>query len=328
MSDRLYSLFGFNEAETLSTEKILSRIHPEDLIEYKTTIEEILSTKGGSTLEIRLQNQTKVSHILARVECDIAENGKIALVKGTVLDITEKKEAMINLQHSYQMVMEQNERLLNFSYIISHNLRSHSSNIQGILEHIKEVKSEEETREMFNLLEEVATSLNTNLQDLNEVVHIHKSTKGEAQELNLCEFITKSKTILKRDLKKHQLNIIQKVPEEASVWFNPAYLESILLNIISYAIKHRDVKKNSKIKLTFREDKNYKILQIEDNGIGIDLDTDKKHIFGMYKTFKDFKESKSISLFVNNNQMQAMGGKIEVKSNINEGSEFHLYFKK
>jgi len=122
--------------------------------------------------------------------------------------------------------------------------------------------------------------------------------------------------------------ISQLASEQETIWFNSAYLESILLNILSNAIKYSDPKKNSEIKLIFRETEHYKILQIEDNGIGMNLNADKKNIFGMHKSFKEFKNSRGIGLFVNNNQIQAMGGKIEVKSIIDEGSVFSLYFKK
>src|SRR5690606_8556852 len=53
----------------------------------------------------------------------------IALIE----DIHDKKMAETHLRDSYHMLMEQNKRLLNFSYIVSHNLRSHSSNIESIL---------------------------------------------------------------------------------------------------------------------------------------------------------------------------------------------------
>lgn len=48
----------------------------------------------------------------------------------------------------------------------------------------------------------------------------------------------------------------------------------------------------------------------------------------MYETFTDFKNSRGIGLFVTNNQMKALGGKIEIESELNKGSVFTLYFKK
>lgn len=328
-SARMYEVFDFDRNQELNSRLIINKIYPEDARKYKRQIKKIIETKQGATFETRIKNKEKgVLHILARVECEEDENGKLSKIRGILIDITDKKQAAIDLQHSYQMVVEQNERLLNFSYIVSHNLRSHSSNIQGIVEHLKHTESEEEMREMLGLLEEVAVSLNDTLGDLNEVVHVHKNTDGGVKNLNLNKFVRKVKSILKREIQIHQINFIEEIPPETTICFNPAYLESVLLNIISNAIKYRDTKKNSEIKLTFRENTTFKILEIKDNGIGIDLDANRNNIFGMYKTFTDFKNSRGIGLFVSNNQMQAMGGKIEVDSELSKGSTFTLYFKK
>ena len=50
------------------------------------------------------------------------------------------------------MVTEQNKRLLNFSYIVSHNLRSHTANIQSLAIHIKESKNPKEKQKLIRKL--------------------------------------------------------------------------------------------------------------------------------------------------------------------------------
>jgi signal transduction histidine kinase len=181
---------------------------------------------------------------------------------------------------------------------------------------------------MFNLLEEVTISLDETLTDLNEVIHIQKSDGGLVEEITLKPFLQRIKNILKREIKCNNITITENIPEGEQLKFNPAYLESVLLNIISNAIKYRDKQRNSEINLIFSETEEFKILQIKDNGIGIDLDSYKGQIFGMYETFTDFKNSRGIGLFVTNNQMKALGGKIEIESELNKGSVFTLYFKK
>ena len=54
----------------------------------------------------------------------------------------------------------------------------------------------------------------------------------------------------------------------------------------------------------------------------------KDKIFGMYKTFHFTENSRGLGLFITKNQMEAMGGWIEVESEVNKGSKFNLYFKK
>ncbi|WP_229338429.1 ATP-binding protein [Christiangramia sediminis] len=69
------------------------------------------------------------------------------------------------------------------------------------------------------------------------------------------------------------------------------------------------------------------ILEIGDNGLGIDLNKHRSKLFGMYKTFHTHKDSRGIGLFITKNQVEAMGGKIEVESELNKGTTFKIYFK-
>ncbi|EMN46838.1 GHKL domain protein [Leptospira interrogans str. L1207] len=49
-------------------------------------------------------------------------------------------------------------------------------------------------------------------------------------------------------------------------------------------------------------------------------------LFGMYKTFHNNKDAKGIGLFITKNQVEAMGGKIEVESRLNNGTTFRIIF--
>jgi signal transduction histidine kinase len=69
------------------------------------------------------------------------------------------------------------------------------------------------------------------------------------------------------------------------------------------------------------------VLEISDNGIGIDLDKFGDQLFGMYKTFTGNPDSKGLGLFISKNQIDAMNGTVTVQSVLNEGTTFRIYFK-
>ncbi|NND88267.1 MAG: PAS domain-containing protein, partial [Flavobacteriaceae bacterium] len=54
--------------------------------------------------------------------------GTIVGIRGVFQDINEEKLRELNLEKSLKVIGEQNGRLMNFAHIVSHNLRSHSSN--------------------------------------------------------------------------------------------------------------------------------------------------------------------------------------------------------
>jgi PAS domain S-box-containing protein len=242
-------------------------------------------------------------------------------------DITVTKNAEIDLNKSFSLVNEQNKRLLNFSYIVSHNLRSHTSNIISILNFLEKEESETERSELMHHLKRVSHSLNDTLFNLNEVVSIRNNINLVVERLNLLEYIIQALRVLDEQIVQKNAIIINEVPENIMIDYNPAYLESVLLNFISNAIKYSSTKRQPKIKISLFRDKDEVGLSISDNGIGIDMEKNKDKLFGMYKTFNNNADARGIGLFITKNQIDSMGGKVEVESEIDKGTTFKIYFR-
>ena len=110
--------------------------------------------------------------------------------------------------------------------------------------------------------------------------------------------------------------------EVEKVHYIPAYLESMLLNFITNAIKYRkpDVRPEIRV-FTYEEDKK-KYLVVQDNGIGIDMDLHGEKVFQLYKTFHNNPDAVGLGLFLTRNQVEAVGGKVFVESKVGKGCKF------
>lgn len=236
-------------------------------------------------------------------------------------------EDVTELNDSIKMVTEQNKRLLNFSYIVSHNLRSHTSNIQAIVSLIENSNSEAEQDEMIALLKTVSGSLDETMVNLNKVVNIQMSIDVITESLGLRKYIEKTLKILSEQIKLSNAVIENNVPEDLQVNYNPAYLDSVLLNFIFNAIRYSHPERNPVIKLNAITNNEQVVLEITDNGIGIDLQRYGAELFGLYKTFTGNPESKGVGLFISKNQIDAMGGRVSVDSVPGQGTTFSIYFK-
>jgi signal transduction histidine kinase len=106
----------------------------------------------------------------------------------------------------------------------------------------------------------------------------------------------------------------------------PAYLESILLNIISNAIKYHNPDKKPIIEIKAQKEDDFICLFVKDNGLGIDLHRYREKLFGMYKTFHNNENARGFGLYITKSQVETLGGKIEVESQPNKGSNFKIYF--
>ncbi|MBK6447076.1 MAG: hypothetical protein IPF81_17770 [Bacteroidetes bacterium] len=66
------------------------------------------------------------------------------------------------------------------------------------------------------------------------------------------------------------------------------------------------------------------VLQFKDNGLGIDLSKKGDQVFGLYKRFHASVERKGMGLFMTKTQVETLGGRITVESEVNIGSTFKI----
>lgn len=326
VNSELCRIVGYPEQE-LTNFNFQKITHPDDLeenieclhklrdgVSYDFSVEKRYLHKSGKTVWVNL--------VGAKLwKSDGSATSHIAIIE----DITEKKLAQEKLRQSFELVSDQNKRLLNFSYIVSHNLRSHTSNIQTISDFLETANTKEERDEMIGLLKRVSDSLNETMTNLNEVVSIRTNINLNIEKLNLREYIEKAKTILSQQIAKSGADVQNLVPKNVVVSYNVAYLESILFNLISNAIRYCHKDRKPEIVISFDEES--RSLKVKDNGIGIDLKKNGEKLFGMYKTFNNSPDSKGIGLFLVKNQVDAMGGTIIAESTLHEGTTFIIYFK-
>jgi signal transduction histidine kinase len=241
----------------------------------------------------------------------------------SIEDITNRKKVALDLQKSFQLVSEQNKRLLNFSYIVSHNLRSHASNIISISRFLEVLDSEAERKEMVQHLKTVSTALDETLHNLNEVVAIQNNINVHMQLVNVYQYVQNALVVLKNQIAEKQAVIQINIATDVYIRYNPAYLESIFLNFLSNALKYSRPNVVPTILLNMQQMPGEQWqLTITDNGMGIDMQKYGNKLFGMYKTFHGNKDARGIGLFITKNQIEAMGGSVEVQSEPQKGTTF------
>jgi signal transduction histidine kinase len=221
---------------------------------------------------------------------------------------------------------DQNMRLRSFAYIVSHNIRSHSSNISGITNLLQTNLSDEDRSMFLNMLASSTNMLDQTINHLNEILTMQQTTGQLMETMDLRVEVEKTLSIFAQDLGLLQAQIINDIPENTQVRVVPAYLESILLNLLSNAIKYRDPDRPLKIHLFSSIFGQGVRLSITDNGLGIDLSRHSEHVFGMYKTFHGNPDARGFGLFLTKSQVEAMGGTIELDSEIGKVSTFKVTF--
>ena len=328
ISKKVKNILGYSVKEWMASPTFWQdHIHPEDRERVLALSDSATKKKTNIDYEYRMITKSGEIIWIRDIAGFIFEGDKAVSSRGIMVDITLMKESEQILNNSLFLVTEQNKRLLNFSYIVSHNLRSHTSNIGSIISLIESADSEDEKKDMMHLLKSVSDSLDETMIHLNEVVNINTNISLLISPLKLVMYIAKTKEILSEQIELNQVSFVTNIPEDTVVNYNPAYLESIIYNLVSNAIRYKHPDRKSVITILWYKENNMDVIEISDNGIGIDLARHGDKIFGMYKTFSDNKDSRGIGLFITKNQIEAMGGNITVESEPNVGTTFKIYSK-
>ncbi|MDB5024868.1 MAG: domain S-box protein [Mucilaginibacter sp.] len=253
------------------------------------------------------------------------------IVKGFfvhIADITKVKLLERELTKSNEIIVEQNKRLLNFANIVSHNLKTYAYNLGNVLDLLINADSEEEKNLMVSYLKSISKGFNSTVSNLNEIADAHNQGDLKAELIYLHGYIDNVIKTLQIQTKSLNASIRNNVNADLSLFANPAYMESILLNFLTNAIKYRHPNRAAIIEFDVFKNGNYLVLSIKDNGIGINLEKHGKDLFGMYKTFHGNMniDSKGIGLFITKFQVETMGGYIEVESEVNIGTTFKIHF--
>jgi len=175
-------------------------------------------------------------------------------------------------------------------------------------------------------LTQASDNLLETLENLNQVVDINTNINLKKEPINIYDHIIKVRHGLTAFLEKNQVLIKNKVDQKLVVKSIPAYMDSIIMNLLTNAVKYRSPERKPIITLTTKKVDNKIILSVSDNGLGIDLERYGDKIFGMYKTFHNNKDAKGFGLYLVRNQIEAMGGKITVNSEVDKGTTFNVYF--
>jgi PAS domain S-box-containing protein len=252
-------------------------------------------------------------------------NGR-GYVVAFIRDISERKVTEKELRSTLDLVSEQNKRLLNFNYIVSHNIRSHASNISGLVDLLITGRNKVERKNIEGLLGLASLNLMTTIEDLNKVITIQRNINEQRLAINLLESVNSTLDVLKGEIHHNNMLVEIDVNPKFEIYFNQSYLDSILLNLVSNAVKYHNPEKRAEILLKAYEMDDYIVFEVIDNGLGIDLNKHGEKLFSMYKTFHGNPDARGLGLFITKSQVDALGGKIEVDSQPGQGSTFRVFF--
>ncbi|WP_232369107.1 PAS domain-containing sensor histidine kinase [Leptospira abararensis] len=240
--------------------------------------------------------------------------------KETLL-LTKNRE----LESLFQVTNKQNERLKEYTYITSHNLRAPIANLMSLTAMLKENPS---NTELLSLIESSSFQLDQIIRNLNELLNIERDSKElPKSKISIRESIEAQILILKNGANR-EIQFTNHLPEGMKLLGFQAYFDSIINNILTNAIKYASPDELCKITIDYIETNEFLKIAIQDNGSGIDMTRHGHKLFKMNFRLRQDIEGKGMGLFLAKHQIESMDGSIEVTSALGNGSTFYLTFPK
>lgn len=327
-SDEVYEIWGLNrETFEVTFESFLNTIHPEDKEAFEREQFAYHNWRKTFDMEYRIMMPDgSVKWVYEKGKLLEDDNGNPVIFQGMVQDISERKVAENELKAFAEELYKRNKELHEFGYIVSHNLRSPIANIMGTTNVLELDKDDPETVDQcIKDLKSSIHRLDAVIRDLSKILSI---TDGSAalnkENIDITEVLTSIKAEFLRSINLADLKI--QIPDKKNILYShKAYLYSILLNLVSNAIKYRS-NESPQIKIEIDQTAQFTIITISDNGIGIDLIKHAGDLFKPYKRFNTELEGKGLGLFLVKSHVEALSGTISIESEPGRGTTFTIVF--
>ena len=254
------------------------------------------------------------------------EAGQIIKWFGTCTDIEDQKRSESVMKQAIQELRQSNDDLDSFVYTASHDLKLPLLNMGALFTELLEMAdfTDPEAPNLIRLFERSFQQLNQTLADLAEIVKVQKNINSQADEFEISQLLDEVKLSLSDMIENSGARIMASL-KIRPIYFSKVNFRSILYNLLSNAIKYARPGEAPQVQITASATESELYLTVADKGIGIDLHRNREKLFQMFRRFHNHVEGTGLGLYIVNRIVENNKGRIEVNSQVGEGTTFTIY---
>lgn len=213
------------------------------------------------------------------------------------------------------------EELDKFTYNVTHYLRSPLVSIQGALELAVQSNNIDEIKDILRMMK---NSLNA-MDDFIKNIHGYFTIKQGELTIETVDFNSIAESLREQYadyIQKENIRFDITINQQESFRTDRNLVEMILNNLLSNAFKFQKIDNPSKfVSLRVDINRGSAVIQIEDNGIGIDP-TQTDNIFKMFYRASSEREGSGFGLYNVSGTLKKLNGEIKVSSTPGSGTIF------
>lgn len=241
-------------------------------------------------------------------------------------DITRTVNIENQLRNKIDELEFLNKELDEFVNVVSHDFKTPLTSIGLLAQLALREKSQEKQINFLNQILNSSKKLKEQLNGLSKLVDIKKNRSDKVEEVNFQERLDLALAEY-GNLKDLDAQVISDFSKAPLMNYFKAHIDSLFNNLITNAIKYRQKDQTLTIEVAARNEKDYVVLTVKDNGIGIDLAKNMNKLFQPFKRLTDQSTGSGLGLSMIKRIIEQNNGYLEVFSEVGGGTEFTVYLR-
>jgi PAS domain S-box-containing protein len=344
VNDWFYRYTGITPESKISWNWI-SLTHPDDVAPTLQAWNNALSTGNPYQVEQRIK-RADGKYITQLVTANPIRNaeGKIEKWVGSSIDIEAQKQLEVSrsanqlleerVQQRAMEIIAKNEELLRTNqtldtivHIAAHDLRAPVNNLKSLLDLLAKDGNGSKRPELMPLMFNSVERLSRTVQGLVDIIQAQHTDTPLARPVDLQLVTDRLLQDYTQVLQTRRGKLYTDFSLLPTLFYNEPYLESILRNLISNALKYSSDCRPAELNISSRKVGEFALLTIKDNGIGMDLEKVKDKLFLPFTRFSQQADGTGVGLHLVKNMVERNGGYITVESQPGQGTTFLVFLK-
>ncbi len=350
VNNAMCNILGYSREE-LEKKTFLEITHPDDLLKSKKQFQESVSNAQNFTIEKKYLNKNnEVKWGLTSVSPIFNSNRDFMYAIGHIQDITNIKQTeeqilthnkefeRLNNEYKSQnqelvktiAIAEKSDQLKSeFLQNLSHEIRTPMNAILGFSDFLELKKNTPEKRQQYiNIIKSSGNQLLRIIDDILEISALEtKHVQVVNKSFNLNNILTELFTIFQPKAREKGIALFMKkglADHESIILTDESKLNKIFTNLLENAIKYTP---NGFIEIGYKPVKDQLKFFVKDTGLGISK-TRQGQIFERFSQGESEISKKigglGLGLSIVKENIELLGGNIELESEMGVGSTFHL----
>jgi len=255
--------------------------------------------------------------------------GNITGAIESIRDITERRQAEMNLAERSMQLEAANKEMESFSYSVAHDLRAPLQAIDGYARMILKKqgdKFDKNTLDKFNVIRSNALLMGQLIDDLltfSRLGRQHMSISKLDMDA-LMRDAWKELQVINPD--RNMRLTVKNIPEG---YGDRALIKQVCINLLSNAVKFTKNRDTAHIEAGGYSDGNEVVYYVRDNGVGFDMEYYDK-LFGVFQRLHsaDAFEGTGVGLAIVQRIVHMHGGRVWAEGKVDEGACFYFALSK